>query len=102
MTSFGSSHRGSAETNLTSVHEDVGSNPGLTLSVKDPVWLWCRPVATALIQPLAWELPYAVGAALKKLKIIKKPGKSKRLRKGGFSRAEAGKGHTVGAGAGAG
>ena len=27
----------------------------------DPVllWLWCRPEATALIRPLAWEPPYA-------------------------------------------
>ena len=25
--------------------------------------LWRRPVATALIQPLAWEPPYAAGAA---------------------------------------
>ena len=23
------------------------------------LWLWCRPVATGPIQPLAWELPYA-------------------------------------------
>jgi len=30
------------------------------------LWLWHRPAATALIQPLAWEPPYAVGAALKK------------------------------------
>ena len=31
----------------------------------DPVWLWlwCRPVATAPIQPPAWEFPYAVGAS---------------------------------------
>ena len=31
----------------------------------DPVllWLWRRPMATALIQPLAWEPPYAIGAA---------------------------------------
>ena len=27
------------------------------------LWLWCRPVATAPIQPLAWEPPYAMGAA---------------------------------------
>ena len=27
--------------------------------------LWCRPVATALIRPLAWETPYASGVALK-------------------------------------
>ena len=30
------------------------------------LWLWCRPAATALIQLLAWEPPYASGAALKK------------------------------------
>jgi len=31
----------------------------------DPVllWLWRRPVATAPTQPLAWEPPYAAGAA---------------------------------------
>ena len=27
------------------------------------LWLWRRLVATALIQPLAWEPPYAAGAA---------------------------------------
>ena len=32
------------------------------------LWLWCRPAATALIQPLAWEPPYAVGVALKRQK----------------------------------
>ena len=30
------------------------------------LWLWCRPAATALIRPLAWEPPYAAGAGLKK------------------------------------
>ena len=30
------------------------------------LWLWCRPAAAAPIQPLAWELPYATCAALKK------------------------------------
>ena len=35
-----------------------GSDPTL-------LWLWCRLVATALIQPLAWEPPYAACAALK-------------------------------------
>ena len=32
------------------------------------LWLWWRPAAVALIRPLAWELPYATGAALKKEK----------------------------------
>ena len=27
------------------------------------LWLWRRPVATAPIRPLAWEPPYAAGAA---------------------------------------
>ena len=30
------------------------------------LWLWRRPAAAALIQPLAWELPCATDAALKK------------------------------------
>ena len=33
-----------------------GSDPAL-------LWLWRRPVATAPIQSLAWEPPYAAGAA---------------------------------------
>ena len=32
------------------------------------LWLWHWPAAAALIQPLAWELPYASGAALKSKK----------------------------------
>ena len=32
------------------------------------LWLLHRPEATALIQPVAWDPPYAVGVALKKRK----------------------------------
>ena len=44
----------------------VGRRRGLDLAL---LWLWrSRLVATAPIRPLAWEPPYAAGAALKKQK----------------------------------
>ena len=77
-----SSYHGSAVTNLTSICEDLSSIPGLAQWVEDPalscgvghrcgldptlLWPWCRPAAIALIRPLAQELPYATGAALKR------------------------------------
>ena len=42
---------------------DVALRHGLDLAL---LWLWHRLAVTAPIQPLAWEPPYAVGAALKK------------------------------------
>ena len=51
----------------------VGSRHGLDLML---LWLWCRTAAVALIRPLAWEPPYAVGAALEKPKKIKIKGKN--------------------------
>ena len=42
-----------------------GSDPKL-------LWLWWRPAAVVPIPPLAWELPYAMGVALKRKKKKKK------------------------------
>ena len=84
------------EKNPTSIHEDSGLIPGPAQRVKgsgtavsygvshrpgsDPelLWLWCRPAAVALIQPRAWELPYAAGVALKSKKQIAKKKKKKK------------------------
>ena len=81
---FRSSCCGSVETNLTSNHEDgdlaqwVGDlvlpcgGAGCTCG-SDPelLWLWHRLASVAPIQPLAWELPYIAGAALKSKNKIK-------------------------------
>ena len=90
---FRSSHCGTAETNPTSIHEDVGLIPGLaqgsSVAVScgvdgkcslDPtfLWLWHKLAAVAPIQPLAWELPYAAGAALKSEKKKKKKKKKEK------------------------
>ena len=43
----------------------LGSDPTL-------LWLWRSPAATALMRPLAWEPPYAAGAAQEMAKRQKK------------------------------
>ena len=61
-------------TNPTRNDEVVGLIPGLAQWVKCGVgcrcssnpallWLWRRPAAIAPMRPLAWESPYAAGAA---------------------------------------
>ena len=47
-------------------------------SISMLLWLWCRPAATAPIQPLAWEPPYAADVALKREKKRKKKDSSKK------------------------
>jgi len=47
-----------------------GSDPAL-------LWLWYRLAATALIRPLAWEPPYAAGAAQEMAKRQKKKKRKK-------------------------
>ena len=84
-----SSRRGAADTSLTttigfqlaslrgwvkdlalpSISCRIGHRRGSDLAL---LWLWGRPAAIALIRPLAWEPPYAMGAALKRQKDKKK------------------------------
>ena len=81
-----SSHCGSELMNLTRIHDDVGLIPSLAQRVKGSsvamscgvghrhgshlalLWLWYRLAETALIQPLAWELPYSLIVGLKRPK----------------------------------
>ena len=49
----------------TSSSQSVVSKP----AAEALLWLWCRLASVASIGPLAWELPYAMGMALKRKKI---------------------------------
>ena len=46
------------------------------------LWLWCRPVATGLIRPLAWESPYAEGVVQEKAKRHAPPKKRSNIKFG--------------------
>ena len=52
-----------------------GSDPTL-------LWLWCRPVATAPTQPLAWDPTYAASVALKEKESIEQARMRKELTEG--------------------
>ena len=81
-----SSRRGSVEANLTSIHEIAGSFSGESNGVAVNCGVGCRrsldpaiavavvyrPATTALIRPLAWEPPYAMGMALKRTTTTKR------------------------------
>ena len=79
------------ETNLTRNQEVVGSILGLAQWVKDLalLWLWCRPAATALIGPLAWEPPYAPPRVRVRVRFLREQGHeidlSDQLLSGGYS-----------------
>ena len=53
----------------------AGRSQGSDLAL---LWLWDRQAAVVLIRPLAWEPPYALGAALKRQKTKKKKKKRKK------------------------
>ena len=42
------------------------------------LWLCCRPAAALQIPPLAWELPYFTGGAVKRWKGKERRGKERR------------------------
>ena len=49
----------------------------------DPIllWLWHKPMAASVFWPLAWELSYAMSAALEKKSLLKKKKKKKKKKK---------------------
>ena len=67
----------------TRIHDDVGSIPASLsgLQIQHCRKLWCRPLAVTLIQPLAQELPYAMGMTQKDQKKKKKRKEEKKEKK---------------------
>ena len=62
---FSGLHPGPMEVPRLGAHQSCSFTTA-TATRWDPalLWLWHRPVATVPIPPLAWEPPYATGAAL--------------------------------------
>ena len=48
--------------------QSLASLSRLGIQCGHELWRWCRLAAATPIRPLAWELPYAAGAALKRKK----------------------------------
>ena len=63
----------------------VGRRCGLDLA---SLWLWHRLAAAVLIQPLAWELPYGAGVALKRKKKKEKKRQTDRQKERKVARPE--------------
>ena len=76
--------------NSTSIHKDAVQSLALHCSELwcrlqthvdlELLWLWRRPAATALMQPVTWKLPYATCAALQKKKKRKRKKRENRNR----------------------
>ena len=59
-------------TSLSGLRSGIATSYGVghRCSLDLVLWLWCRLAAAALIQPLAWELPYASKYSPKKINKI--------------------------------